>query len=233
MMEQIVLDYLLRNEQLHIDMLETIRHEPCQLIYASDQGVMLFNETARIYMLSTDDLDLGEALIKQHLKAGTGIVIHQSALEPVVRNYFKVSERLECYQEIFPKAELMSLPGQLEIRPMVLEDAKMICNYYSHHSDLEYIEEIISGGWMFGLYENKTLAGFIGRHTDGSMGLLEILPKYQRKHYATYLLNFMCVQYQKRGWTAYSQVEIQNEVSVRLHNKVGAVKSDSAIIWLM
>lgn len=231
MMKQIALDYLLKNEPLHIDMLETMRHERYQLVYASDKGVLLFNETAQIYMLTTEDLNLGEELIKQHLKAGTGIVIHQREWEPIVRRYFKVSERLECYQEIFPKTELMTLPGQLEIRAMT--DTKKVCQYYSHDSDPEYIQEIILGGWMFGLYENEALAGFIGRHTDGSMGLLEVLPEYKRKHYATYLLNYMCVQYQKRGWTAYSQVEIQNEASLHLHMKAGAIKSDTAIIWLM
>lgn len=232
-MKQMAFDFLLKNELLHIDLLETMRHESYRLVYASDKGVLLFNETAQIFMLSTEDLNLGETLIKQHLKVGTGIVIHQSTLEPIVRKYFKVNERLECYQEIFPKAELITLPGQLEIRPIPLEDTPKICQYYSHDSDPEYIQEIISGGWLFGLYEGNILTGFIGRHTDGSMGLLEILPEHKRKHYAPYLLNYMCVQYQKRGWTPYSQVEIQNEASLCLHIKAGAIKSDTAIIWLM
>ena len=49
-MKKIALDYLLKNEQLHIDMLETMRHERNQLVFASDKGVLLFNETAKIYI---------------------------------------------------------------------------------------------------------------------------------------------------------------------------------------
>lgn len=232
-MEQVAFSYLLKNEVLNMDMIETLRHEKYQLLYAGDKGVFLFHESARIYMLSVDELSLGETLINRYFKGNMGIVIHQPELEEIIKQYYQANERLECYQAVFPKLKKVVLPGQLKIKPVTLKEKDLICQFYSHDSDPDYIQSIILEGWLFGLYENEKLAGFIGRHTDGSMGLLEVLPDYKRKHYATYLLLYMCEEYQKRGWVAYSQVEVKNEASLKLHQKMGATKSDSAVIWLM
>ena len=50
---------------------------------------------------------------------------------------------------------------------------------YSLFHDPEYVEDRLKAGVIFGAFVDGCLAGFVGEHHEGSMGMLEVFPPYR------------------------------------------------------
>lgn len=231
-MKKEALEYLNQDPILNIDMIEIIQHEPCKILYASSLGVLLFSEYAKVYMLSVSDDSLGYELINQ-MDFQYGVTIHQPQFESYIQARKQIQERLECYQMVYPKKEIFPMDNTLKIIPLTLEDLDFVCQHYGHSSDLDYITEIIQSGWLYKVEKEGQIAGFIGRHHEGSIGLLEVLQEYRRLHLGSALLKYMMNIYLIKGWTPYSQVVVGNDVSYQLHLSLGFIPSTTTVIWLM
>ena len=85
---------------------------------------------------------------------------------------------------------------------------------------------------MWGLFEDGKLAGFIGTHSEGSMGILEVFPEHRRKGYGMMLESYLIRWHLERGWTPFGHVIDGNEASVRLQQKAGMEKGDLPAIWV-
>ena len=76
------------------------------------------------------------------------------------------------------------------------------------------------------------MVGFVGKHLEGTMGILEILPKHRRKGYGTELEKFMINHVLEKGITPFCQVESGNEKSFKLQLKLGLKESSKRVYWL-
>jgi Acetyltransferases len=85
---------------------------------------------------------------------------------------------------------------------------------------------------LFGGFRNGTLIGFIGNHLEGSMGLLEIFPKYRRLGYGTLLESYLVNQMLDKDLIPFAQIEIDNDKSKALHNKLGFKISQDSVYWV-
>ena len=85
---------------------------------------------------------------------------------------------------------------------------------------------------MWGVFDGGRLAGFIGTHSEGSMGMLEVLPEFRRKGYGLALEQFLIAWHLSRGWTPFGHVIDGNEPSLRLQQKAGMVCAGLPAIWL-
>lgn len=85
---------------------------------------------------------------------------------------------------------------------------------------------------MWGLFEGNAIAGFIGMHPEGSMGLLEVLPEYRRRGYGYLLEAYLIRLHLQRGWTPYCHVVKGNEASLRLQKKLGFEFAEKPAIWV-
>lgn len=119
----------------------------------------------------------------------------------------------------------------MSIQALSLNNIQDIIDSYQH-SDSTYIYELIEKKHMWGLFENNQIAGFIGIHHEGSMGLLEVLEKYQRKGYGTLLESYLINYYLKQGLVPYCQVIENNKQSLRLQRKLGLSISTDLSYWL-
>ena len=87
-----------------------------------------------------------------------------------------------CYQAAWLAEEPPELPPfDGKLRPLDLEWAPFIFAHYgkSDIGGLPHIEEAVRQG-MLGAFVDGELAGFVGFHPEGSIGLLEVLPPYRR-----------------------------------------------------
>lgn len=64
------------------------------------------------------------------------------------------------------------------------------------------------------------------------MGLLEVLPAYQRKGYATMLESYLINYFLDQGWVAYCQVIENNQASLQLQKKLGLTISQNVSFWM-
>jgi ribosomal protein S18 acetylase RimI-like enzyme len=76
------------------------------------------------------------------------------------------------------------------------------------------------------------LAGFAGEHEEGSLGMLEVLPQYRRRHIgkalATYIINWSL----ERGQIPYSQAKSDNTASLALQDQLGTCCAKGQLYWM-
>jgi tRNA (guanine37-N1)-methyltransferase len=124
------------------------------------------------------------------------------------------------------------LAGDFDIRPLTQADLPFVRAHYDNISDEEYLLERLRAG-MLGVYVEDGLAGFIGTHTEGTIGLLEILPAYRRRGLAFALEGAMMRRQQALGRVPYAQIKEGNEASLQLHRKLGMeITPEASVLWL-
>ena len=103
---------------------------------------------------------------------------------------------------------------------------------YSHEIGREYIECRLAAGEMFGAFKDGELAGFIGLHEEGSMGMLEVLAAFRRMGVGSLLVATLCRFLMERGLTPFSQFTVDNLASRALHESMGFSISTEFVFWL-
>lgn len=98
--------------------------------------------------------------------------------------------------------------------------------------DSAYLRERMEKGWIFGAFVEGTLAGFIGMHTEGSIGFLTVFPEYRRRGIGTALETFLINEMLERGFTPYGQTEEGNTASHRLQETLGLCFSKEMVYWM-
>ena len=81
-------------------------------------------------------------------------------------------------------------------------------------------------------FDGGSLAGFMGEHLEGSMGLLYVFPEFRRRGYATELENAVIAKTLREGYIPFGQIEKNNSASMALQRKLGLAVSDRMICWM-
>ena len=97
---------------------------------------------------------------------------------------------------------------------------------------MAHIRGCIADGLMWGVFDGGKIAGFVGMHSEGSMGMLEILPEYRRCGYG-FALEAYCIDWHlKQGWTPFGHVIEGNNPSWSLQQKLGMRRAELPAIWI-
>jgi tRNA (guanine37-N1)-methyltransferase len=232
MMEQKALDCLMKNRLLHMDMLEALRHGEADILYAGGDGVLIFHTECEAYMLSAVSEESAEH-ITAHLTHAVNIVLHQPYLREELARHFSLQYAMPCHQAAWMRETPVPAPeAEADIRPLGMENFPAVFEHYTNIPDEAYIRSRIRAG-MLGIYIKGQLAGFIGTHPEGSMGMLEVFPGYRRRGLAYRLENEMMRRRQAQGRVPFAQIMAGNAASVALHIKLGMeVTPDAPVTWL-
>lgn len=85
---------------------------------------------------------------------------------------------------------------------------------------------------IFGIFIDDELCGYIGRHTDGSMGMLEIFEKYRRRGLGTALENYLIRHVIHCGDIPFGHVFTTNQSSIAAQRKLGmTVYTNRPVVW--
>jgi GNAT superfamily N-acetyltransferase len=125
---------------------------------------------------------------------------------------------------VYRGTEPIAHENRLTVDPLDGSWAGKIRSLYSHPEFYteEELAEICDAGRMWGAFDERCdFVGFIGLHADGAMGMLEILPKYRRRGYATELVATIADTLLARGWLPWGQIFCDNEASIELNEKLG------------
>ena len=106
----------------------------------------------------------------------------------------------------------------------------MAAETYGH--EVDYIRERIDAGRLWGIFSGAELTGFGGFHSEGAMGMLEILPQYRRSGYGRLMECFLIDKALSEGRMAYCNVYMSNEASILLQRRLGLVASEMLTSWL-
>ena len=97
---------------------------------------------------------------------------------------------------------------------------------------LERMEELMRDKGIFGAIVDGKLAGFIGRHGDGSMGMLEVFEPFRRRGLAARLEKFLMTYVMTFGRVPKCDVYTDNTASMALQNKLGLTRGVGYTYWI-
>ena len=144
---------------------------------------------------------------------------------------FGMETECECTQVVYTRKEPLPLKKETDIRKIDSRDAETVCAHYTL-CDREYMENRLKSGVMYGIYAEDRLAGFIGMHKEGSIGMLEVFEEYRGKGYGRALEAFYINLHLAKGYTPFGQVISGNDISFRLQEKLNLYPAQEKLYWL-
>lgn len=218
-----------------IDMLEPMRLNQVRIIYQGEDGIIFHELRSDICMISMNNVHNFKMLYEQkELHQYQLFNVKQKEIADVLVNDYHQTLQFACYQAVYEHSKHIPIEYPLEVNICLLTSqySQKIKEVYQHSDDSQYIDELIAKKHLWGLLENNELAGFIGIHNEGSMGLLEVLPQYQRRGYAMMLESYLINYFLDHSWIPYCQVIEDNYASLQLQKKLGLEISSRLSYWL-
>lgn len=229
-MKEKILDYLYQDYLNHLDMIYAINHGAL-IIYFDEQGIMI--KFGDMYMMSIKNSVLGKRLIN-NLNDCKMIAVHNDCFKDIIEEKFGLSQRIVAYQYGYLKDTVTLIDVfQIEIKEIGMEYYDFIKENYSTPIDDEYLIERIKSKVFIGAFDQDKIVGFAGIHDEGSIGFVEVIEEYQRKKIASMLETYMINNLLAKKELVYLQVETDNIPSMKLHEKLGYVRSNDIITWYM
>lgn len=225
-MKEKALEFLNKDYLLNVDMIECIRRDICRILYASDKAVLIVADSGWVHMLSCEDRELGLELIKTHQPPW--VVLHQMDMREAVAGLgYRIGD--QCWQSAYTKTTPME-ETLADIRRLDRRFLKRIADNYELADEGE-IAALLDAGVIYGAFAGGELAGFIGRHEEGSVGLLFVFPEFRRMGIAEALERNYVNRELSEGNVAYGQIFVGNTPSRQLQEKLGMDFSDKFICW--
>lgn len=229
--KQQALAYLETDRVRFADMLEPLRRGSADVRYAQADGVLLYERAGEIYMMSARTPAGAEACFAA-IPPQALLVGHELWYRQTAAARFGFPEGKVCYQALWPSTTPPPRP-QADLRLLPVEQAAWVYAHYSHpFGGVVYMEGVLRRG-MLGAYVDGALAGFVGFHDEGSIGMLEVLPRYQRRGLGKALLHGAVRLALERGMIPFGQVFYGNTASLALQKRAGMQVSEPVLFWLM
>lgn len=225
--------YLARQGLRCVDMMELLRRDGGAVRYAGPEGVLLWDKESGAWFLSAQSEEtLGRAL---------PLIPPEARLAACHEDWYlsRLEARLGLkgrafFQSVWTKPQPPRLPPfQGVLRRLGPQWAETVAETYCQtFGDVDYIRGAVERG-MLGIFDGETLAGFIGVHDEGGLGMLEVLPPYRRRGYGLVLQLAIIRAALAEGRYAYGQVAEHNAASLALQQKAGMTVCPEKIYWLM
>lgn len=123
-------------------------------------------------------------------------------------------------------------PFGTEVKRLATSLASLVVqNYTDGCYDIDEMAKVMRDKGVFGAITDGSLAGFIGRHADGSMGMLQVFPQYRRRGYGAMLETFLINYIMTFGRTPYCDVYAANAASVALQRRLGLTAATGYTYW--
>lgn len=228
------LKYLNADRLHHLDMLEALRRGTARPVYMASDGAFLIDDESGWCLMSAATPETGAKLIAMSGEASC-FCVHQQFIRDMLGVRDDFCFYLECVQTAYLGGEPPAEPDgfSLELRALTPDMAEWVnANYRQDPDELGYVRWLLERGVIKGAFENGECAGFMGRHSDGSLGLLNVRPEYRRRGIGEALLRDAIRSELALGNIPFGQIVVGNEASIGLNLKVGMTVSDSMLWWL-
>lgn len=234
--KQKALEWLYRDELLNLMSIDMLERDLLTIAWSGKDALLLEGpEDFLIHCLCKDEWpDLLEVLLTK-LPRDRFIILraHQEWFVEELSIKTGFTEVVPYFNSIYPNDFPLSssLPPNVVIRPLTMGEFGFVRSVYQTVDDDQYIRERIDAG-MLGAWYDGTLAGFIGTHQEGTVGLLEVLPEFRRRGIGRALEEAMLRRLREKGLRAYGNIAAGNELSRTVHEKIGIKIGDCPVYWL-
>ena len=225
--------YLERDPVLHANLLEILRRGSADQLVVEPEGVLLHDGGCGAWMLAAEGA-AAERLLDQVPPDCDLFVGHNMGYFSLARTRLGLREQEICWSAAYLRPEpppVRDFDGAL--RMLDLSQAPWVLEHYSHaFADLTYMERAIERG-MIGAFVRGMPAGFVGYHDEGSIGMLEVLPRYRRRGLGEVLQRAAIGLALARGQFPFAHIIAGNVASLALPRKLGMERSKTPLFWLM
>ena len=227
---------LLKDKLHHMGMLALIERGQAKLLHHDSRGILLCDRVGGSYMLTVKSKEAGEQILQEVFSknpdkiADIGLfVTHQEYMNEVVQSKFDMKLLSGCRQMSYTKKE--SLPKKnADIRKLSLQCLPIIIENYDLVEE-EILAKQLAGGFIHGVFVEDELAGFIGEHEEGSMGMLTVFPPFRGRGLAKVLESDLINRTLQKGFTPFCQIFDGNDISVKLQEKLGLYSAKEKVWW--
>lgn len=202
-----------------------------EIIAKQDDAVFVRDSVSKAYLLACEDPMIGILLLDRYIGQDCDLLmVSNHLLGEAAFERYGFSEKLECYQVAY-YGEKPSVNSGLCVRMADEDDLFMLVENYQLISP-EELEQLVRRKKVLLGYDKDRLAGFIGEHLEGSMGLLYVFPEYRRKGFGAALQRHLIAKTMEEGYVPFGQVEKENLPSLGLQKRIGMTQSENLIVWM-
>ncbi len=230
------LKWLYQDELLNLMSIDLLERDLVRILYAGEDSLLLGNEFD--YQIHCLDPSQWPELLRQLLQvmARDHFLIlraHQDWYLDDLKEATGFTDVEAFFNTIYPGDFPVAapLPPGIAIRPLTMADFPVVRATYRTVDDDDYIAGRIAEG-MLGAWCDGELAGFIGTHQEGTVGLLEVLPRFRRRGIARALEAEMLKRLRAQGRRAYGNIAVANELSRTVHSRLGIRFAPDPVYWL-
>lgn len=234
------LAYFSRDKNLYVDMWECVQKGTSQILRAAENGVLLYEKSSGIHMFAAEEKESACAVLKaldeKKWKERSGLLVaHGETAREAAYETLHLKGETACYQVSYTEKSVVERKCGLEFRLPLREEIEIIKREY-HLESPENIEKLCAAGKIFCAFlkqdRGEAFVGFIGRHPEGSMGLLLVFPEYRRRGYGAELESFMIEKILGEGRIPYAHIIEDNFNSLSLQRKLGCEAAEEKVYWL-
>ncbi len=225
-------------KDLNINLLAALQAGIAEVAAVTPRGCLL--HTNGMWQLSAEDVPTALALYARIPEDATMLSLQQTEWIELIEPRFR-PRCVEVYHNVWYAEQEIELPDTgAEVRTVTAEDAPALAQYYhlpgtpvdNPAETAEYLRQRAAEGVLFGVYFDGVLAGFVGTHDEGSIGILTVAPAFRRRGLGTYLERLAIQKALERGHIPFGQVTPGNAASLALQRSLGMTVSRERICWM-
>lgn len=220
---------LSKDKRNNIHIMESLARGKGEILYHQGGDLLVQDRASSVCMLTAEKTESAGRLAEM-LPEGTRWVI---VSQDFVRELF-VEKGCglfgSCSQYLYTNKVFLPVRYK-EIRRLTEEDTPYVTAHYAHDTE-EYVRERVRAGVMYGAFSGERQIGFIGIHTEGSMGLLYVEEEFRRRGVAEALEAFCANRLLEKGFTPYGHIMEGNTPSEHLQEKLGFYRASRCVYWM-
>ena len=204
-----------------------------EVLYAEEDGLALRVKKYRIPTVYGLKKESAERILRLFGKPDILVCSSEEEAQIALSVFPYMKTAKPCYQVRYDGVKEDPLPVGFSVKKLIPDEetVKFVAATYSLHYGEAAIREVIGNLGMYGVFSGERIAAYIGRHEEGSVGLLEVMPGFRRHGLGTYLVKYMAARVIEEGEIAYAQIVADNEKSLNMHLKMGFVPSEKKVYW--
>ena len=225
-----VLRFLGEKPLLRVAALAALDRNSVDILDFREGGVLLRDTQSDIVFLCADSDDAAWEILAA-LPGCDIMTSERTGLDERITACYGFTWRTAVYNTVYESDRPVPVDPGFALRPLAMEAYPLVREHY-HLLDGEGLAEHIARGDIMGGYVKEELVGFIGRHDEGSLGMLYVFPWQRRRGYAWQLEGHMINRVLALGERVFGQVILGNEPSLALQRKIGMTPCGEVTSWM-
>lgn len=228
------IQFLRKDENRFVCFLECIKRDNIKYFYAESDGVLLYDVTAGLYLFATENEEACERALKT-IDEMKNVALCVNEFEYIaLKEKFGFDGFNLCRQIVWEGKDPLLLKGICEVKRLepTEENINEVFEHYTLHYPKEHIKFIMEKLGIYGGFVDGKMVGFIGRHEEHSIGMLEVFPEYRRRGYAEEIEKSVLNILLAKDEIPFAHIIEDNVPSLTMHEHMGYSFSKGKFYWV-